>query len=150
MLTATALGRLSERRTERRTERWSALGLRARNLIDERLADEGLSAELICHELGMSRSTLYRQFQDRNGVEKYILERRLTLARARLSEGVSGGIGNLALDLGFKSQSHFSTAYRSRFGLRPRDTLLGSASPSVNLLAAKRVEQWERLTEDFC
>lgn len=143
-LTASALGQLPQPQVEQ----WSSLGLRALHLIDERLGSERLRAETICQGIGISRSALYRQFQNHGGVERYIIERRLTVARNQLMEGSGGSIGNLALDFGFRIQSHFSTAYRARFGMRPRDTTIGSV-PDVKKVAVSRVEHWARLTEAF-
>lgn len=141
-LVGAALAREGQQETRALTEP----GARARDLIDARLASEGLSAELICRTVGVSRSVLYREFKDVGGVERYILERRLSTARSRLAQQPSNGISELAFDLGFKNVSHFSTAYRRRFGVRPSDTLRGMDRPGSSLIAASRVAQWLRIT----
>jgi AraC-like DNA-binding protein len=124
-----------------------AVGARVRELIDAKLASEGLCAETICRTAGISRSVLYRQFKEYGGVEKYILERRLSVAHSRLERQPANRISELAFDLGFKNPSHFSTAYRARFGVRPSDTLHGIERPGSSFIAAARVAQWIRITD---
>jgi AraC-like DNA-binding protein len=56
-------------------------------------------------------------------VHQYLLQRRLTLARDRLAQGVTS-LSALALDLGFSTHSHFTAAFRRRFGITPREARL--------------------------
>jgi AraC-like DNA-binding protein len=124
---------------------------RARALIDAKLGSEDLSVDLICRTLGMSRSVLYRHFSAEGGVEKYILERRLSVARSRLAQRASDRISDVAFDLGFQNASHFSTAYRLRYGVRPSETLRGAdRSPLSHPNAAARVARWKRIQESLC
>jgi len=65
----------------------NALLRRARKFVEQNLCDEALSATLLCAQLRVSRSTLYRLFEPLGGVAQYIKERRLArvhelLARA--------------------------------------------------------------------
>jgi AraC-like DNA-binding protein len=120
---------------------------RARELIDAQLSSRDLSADLICQTVGVSRSVLYRHFQGEGGVERYILERRLIFARHCLARQPLGRISELAFNLGFQSASHFSTAYRLRFGVRPRDTLRRADQPDMSSAAA-RLARWERVKSD--
>lgn len=63
---------------------------------------------------------LERIFRAETGlsVHQYLNELRLRQAAGRLDEG-AGNLSSLALDLGFSSQSHFTTAFRARFGCPP-------------------------------
>lgn len=63
---------------------------------------------------------LARVFRDETGlsVHRYLMELRLRQAAARLDEGATN-LSSLALDLGFSSQSHFTTAFRGYFGCTP-------------------------------
>jgi len=63
---------------------------------------------------------LERIFRAETGlsVHQYLNELRLRQAAVRLDEG-AGNLSRLALDLGFSSQSHFTTAFRARFGCAP-------------------------------
>ena len=62
-------------------------------------------ARLFRHETGLA-------------VHEYLNELRLRQAAVRLDDGVAN-LSSLALDLGFASQSHFTTAFRQRFGCTP-------------------------------
>jgi AraC-like DNA-binding protein len=59
-------------------------------------------------------------FSDHTGlsVHQYLNELRLRQAAVRLDDGADN-LTSLALDLGFSSQSHFTTAFRARFGCTP-------------------------------
>ena len=63
---------------------------------------------------------LERIFRAHTGlsVHRYLTELRLRQAAARLDEGAEN-LSSLALDLGFSSQSHFTTAFHARFGCSP-------------------------------
>ena len=91
--------------------------------IDRHLMDERLSPESLRRQFRMSRATLYRLFEDEDGVAAYILGRRLDRCRALLAADVTGGrtIGEIAFGHGFASDAHFSRAFRRRFGMTPRD-----------------------------
>ncbi|MFN3592337.1 MAG: helix-turn-helix transcriptional regulator, partial [Thermaurantiacus sp.] len=60
-------------------------------------------------------------------VSEWIQCRRLQLAHDRLARGQARSITELAFDLGFSSSAHFSTLFRRRFGVAPRDVWRGPA-----------------------
>jgi AraC-like DNA-binding protein len=72
---------------------------------------------------------LERIFRGKTGlsVHQYLNELRLRQAAVRLDEG-AGNRSSLALDLGFSSQSHFTAAFRARFGCPPGAHRLRPAS----------------------
>jgi AraC-like DNA-binding protein len=93
---------------------------RARRLIETRIGDSRLDAEMLATALGLSRSTLYRLFEPYRGVASFVLDRRLAHARRALCDPQdTRHIGVLAGDFGFVDPSHFSRAFRRRFGITP-------------------------------
>lgn len=90
-------------------------------LIDGNIQSENLRPEWIAAESGMSVRSLYRMFADKGlVVAQYIKNRRLDLCaqmlRAASDEEKLAGIG---YSWGFTDHSHFSTAFKQRFGLSP-------------------------------
>ncbi len=89
--------------------------------------NENLSSELseggIANTFYMSLSTLIRQFKKTTGVSapKYILYKRMSLARAMLERGVPAG--EVALRCGYNDYSTFYRSYRKVHGLSPGQML---------------------------
>jgi len=91
--------------------------------VRERLAaDVGAQASLatIARDAGLSPFHLARRFRARTGtsLHQYRLALRLTVALAMLRDGADD-LTQLALDLGFASAAHFSTAFRNAYGQSP-------------------------------
>lgn len=84
--------------------------------------EEPLQAEEIASLVGVSRRQLERLFkQHLNAVpSRYYLEIRLEKARRLLRES-RHSLLQIGLMCGFSSGSHFSTSYRTVFGLTPRE-----------------------------
>lgn len=106
-----------------------------RKLVDRAklilMADPGrrwtLSA--IGKEVGCSPVYLTQLFQQVEGLPLYRYQLRLRLAEALQRLGEYDDLTMLALDLGFSSHSHFSSAFRATYGVSPsvlRDELRGS------------------------
>ncbi|KRD95880.1 hypothetical protein ASE63_12770 [Bosea sp. Root381] len=95
---------------------------KARQFIDRNLREPGLDATLLCREIGMSRTQLYRLFHDDGGVARYIRQRRLLRSYADLSDpSNSTSINAIADSLCFEDASSFSRAFKQEFDLNPRD-----------------------------
>ncbi|MBY5982788.1 AraC family transcriptional regulator [Halomonas sp. DP5Y7-2] len=79
------------------------------------------SLEQLAELASMSQSGLRAKFQRLFGVSvfDYLRERRLMLAYELLSRGAS--VQQAAFDSGYGHASNFSTAFRRRFGVSPRD-----------------------------
>lgn len=89
--------------------------------IDRNLTDADLSPELIAAQIGISRSSLYRNFEAYGGIVAYIRRRRLQAVHALLLHpDEKRSIGELAETFGFSRASHFTTAFRRTFGCTPR------------------------------
>lgn len=93
--------------------------LRARDFMDATLGEEG-NLDTWAARADMSRFHFLRSFRDAFGVtpRQYLIGQRLERARELLS-GTRATATSVALDLGFDSLSHFTNAYRRRFGHPP-------------------------------
>ncbi len=83
---------------------------------------EPLPTDEIARLVGVSRRQLERLFKQHldDMPSRYYVELRLVRAR-RLLRHSGQSILQIALACGFASASHFSNAYRARFGHTPRD-----------------------------
>ena len=82
---------------------------------DTRLRLRQIAAQVGVHPVHLSRS--FRRYYGRTMTD-YVSHRRLDQARARLASR-DQSIVEIALDLGFADQSHFSRAFRRLEGLTP-------------------------------
>jgi AraC-like DNA-binding protein len=84
------------------------------------LADGDLGA--VCRKAGLSERTLRRRLRKEIGMSwnEYRRRARLVTAAALLSD-TDLGIGRIALQVGFESQSAFTVAFRRLTGRNPRD-----------------------------
>lgn len=94
-----------------------------RRWIDGNIFNKNLGAENIIANFHVSRSTLYRLFAPWGGVRRYILERRLEIARhlLRSEEYRDASITSLASKTGFSSVAVFSRSFSDRWGVSPRE-----------------------------
>ena len=90
--------------------------------IEGRLADPELTLERVAAANGMSLRSLHLLFEGGEmSASEWIWHRRLQRAHDCLARGEGGTITGVAFDHGFNSSAHFSTMFRRRFGLSPRD-----------------------------
>jgi len=91
--------------------------------IAANLASPDLHPDRLCGRFAISRTQLYRLFEPVGGVAAYIQDRRLARAYTQLSDVRQGHrrIYDIAYDLGFSSEAHFSRLFRRVFGLSPSD-----------------------------
>ncbi|CAN5921523.1 helix-turn-helix domain-containing protein [soil metagenome] len=125
---------------------------RIQRYIATHLASE-LHADALCGLFGMSRTRLYRLFEPLGGVANYIQEQRLGRAKSELANPAHDHrrIYDIAFNLGFTSEAHFSRVFRSTFGLSPSDlrarshTLLSRVDGQIEIGPADRgYEDWLR------
>lgn len=90
-------------------------------LIDDAIQEEYLRPEWLASETGMSVRSLYRLFADKGlVVAQYIKNRRLDLcAQALLNARDDEKLAGIGYRWGFSDHSHFSTAFKQRFGMSP-------------------------------
>ena len=93
-------------------------------LLDENMANVNFDIQLICKELSMSRPQLYRKFTAVADIPigKYILTYRLHKAREMLETG-NKNVTEASIETGFKSVSHFSSAFKKEFGYSPKELI---------------------------
>ncbi|MET0541666.1 MAG: helix-turn-helix domain-containing protein [Variovorax sp.] len=105
-----------------------ALMRQIRQYMEDHLSEEDLGADSICAHFRISRSTLYRLFEAEGGVLNYLQDRRLVRIHGLLASPTQRSyLGRIAADNGFKSATHFSRAFRAKFGYSPRETRTGQA-----------------------
>ncbi|WP_276853300.1 transcriptional regulator FeaR [Enterobacter oligotrophicus] len=90
-------------------------------LIDDHIQSEALRPEWIAAESGMSVRSLYRMFADKGlVVAQYIKNRRLDLcAQVLRTASDDEKLAGIGFSWGFSDHSHFSTAFKQRFGVSP-------------------------------
>lgn len=92
--------------------------------VEDNLHDENLSCETVAQSLGVSGRYLRKLFEGRShSLSEWIWHRRLEEAHRSLTDIQSAqrSVTAIAYDLGFKDPAHFSKAFRTRFGLTPRE-----------------------------
>ncbi len=92
----------------------------AKSLLQERFREK-LHLEDVARSLYVSTFHLCRLFKQETGmpIHCYLNGLRLRAALELVVEG-TGDLGELALELGFSSHSHFTAAFRKEFGMSPR------------------------------
>ena len=101
----------------------AARAAQARAVARRRLRDPGLTVAAIAAELHVSVSTLHRAFADQQcTIAEWIWAQRLDGVHADLVDptGAHRTIGDIAFSWGFVDASHFSRAFRARFGATAR------------------------------
>lgn len=90
--------------------------------IENHIGDPDLSLDQIAIENGMSRRYLHQLFeQDDKSVSEWIRDRRLQLCYDQIAKADGRLITSIAFQYGFNSSAHFSTMFRRKYGLSPRD-----------------------------
>jgi AraC family transcriptional regulator len=89
------------------------------DLIDSQLG-EPLSLDYLSGRLGVSRAHLVRRFRAATGISphRYLMLRRIERAKHLLRES-SLSLADIALTVGFSSQSHFTQAFHAATGQTP-------------------------------
>jgi len=93
---------------------------RVRQAVRRHLRTPTLGPKTLGRLVGISRSNLYRLFEEIGGVARYIQRERLLEARAILSDRENTqSISKLAEDLCFADASSFSRTFKREFGYTP-------------------------------
>ncbi len=108
------------------TEQLSPLVQQALNYIGMHIS-ESMSLESIAGQFYVSKYHLSHAFTREVGVSvyRYIMMRRLLMARQMLSAGESAG--QVCRNCGFSDYASFYRAFRSEYGISPRDCVSGTA-----------------------
>ncbi|MBS8273578.1 helix-turn-helix domain-containing protein [Thalassospira tepidiphila] len=94
---------------------------RIKSFILQNLGDSRLGAQGICDAMNLSRSNLYRMFEDEGGVKTFIRENRLKRSLRQIVADEKCSVSVIAEQHGFASPSDFSRAFRNSYGLSPRE-----------------------------
>jgi AraC family transcriptional regulator, positive regulator of tynA and feaB len=98
--------------------------VRAKAVVEQHLTDPLLDTATIAAALHMSTRYLNKLFEEeRTSLMRYVWGRRLERCREDLQDASRAAlrIGDIAMRWGFNDLSHFSRAFRERFGESPRD-----------------------------
>ena len=89
--------------------------------IENHLEDWRLDVSSLLRDFGVSRSSLYRMFEDKGGVRQYISDRRMFRAVAEITRRplARGEISRVSEKWGFSSNANFSRAVKRQFGVAP-------------------------------
>ena len=102
---------------------------RFRRHVEQQLHDPHLTPEMIAASLRVSRTRLYGLLELSGGVAAYIRTRRLRRAYSRLcAGGAPVSIKEIAFQVGFSSEAHFSRAFRTQYGCSPSEARAGEAA----------------------
>jgi AraC-like DNA-binding protein len=105
-------------------ERWAkAARLRlVQRWIEEHIADPELTLDRVAAANGISLRYLHMLFESCDmSASEWIWDRRLQLAYDGLAKGAGRTIISIAMDHGFNSPTHFTTRFRRKYGVSPRD-----------------------------
>ncbi|WP_235921249.1 hybrid sensor histidine kinase/response regulator transcription factor [Foetidibacter luteolus] len=91
-------------------------------IIENNIANENFTIDELCSNMGISRVQLYRKVKALLGynVNDYILNARLQKAKHYLSQG-EYSVSEVAYKTGFSSPAYFSTVFKSKCGVTPRE-----------------------------
>lgn len=104
-----------------------------RNYVETHLADDALSPAMLCEAFDVSRTTLYRLFEDEGGVGRYIRNRRLDHCFVELTgpQRTRGRVSAVAQQWGFSDATAFNRLFKKRFGIPP-SACLAEPHPQVH------------------
>lgn len=90
--------------------------------IEEHIGDPDLSLERVAEANGVSLRYLHLLFRRcEMSASEWIWNRRLELCYDRIARGGDRSIASIAFDHGFNSSAHFSTKFRRKYGVSPRE-----------------------------
>jgi AraC-like DNA-binding protein len=123
-LLALAFGRPLVQHEEEQGAAQSARLRQIQVYIEAHLAEPELSPSRVAAANRVSLRYLYKLFKEADtSVAEWIRERRLCRCAEALASPTPGGrsIADIAFAWGFNDLSHFSRAFKQRFGVSPRD-----------------------------
>jgi signal transduction histidine kinase/DNA-binding response OmpR family regulator len=103
-------------------DREDAFILKVRSLILDHIQEEDFDVTQLCKVAHLSRAQLHRKLVALTGrpASHFIRLVRLDRAQELLSEGVYN-VSEVAYQVGFKTQAHFSRVFREEFGMPPSE-----------------------------
>lgn len=125
---------------------------RAHRLAKRRMSDPDFGPDELAFALGVSRSKLFRSFEAHGGVQRWLLGERLTASlQAIVRSAGKLKISVVAHQHGFRSEAHFSRAFRKRYEMSPTSALdlaMRSQGTTMYLSWAKKNARTEGSTTE--
>lgn len=88
--------------------------------IEEHISNSDFSIIQLAQSEGVTSRAIQKLFKRENTTfSRYLLERRLELARSAIVRGDPSGIAQIAYNIGFDDPAYFSRAFRNKFGFTP-------------------------------
>ncbi len=128
-LLAVTIGKFDAMQMEKEPSNRVATRARIDAFIAKNLKNADLSVAMISSRTGLSIRALHRLFKATGDetLSRFITKRRLEHCAAELADpGQRKTITELCLDWGFSDSAHFSRAFRTHYGLTPREFRSGS------------------------
>jgi signal transduction histidine kinase/DNA-binding response OmpR family regulator len=95
---------------------------RVMHSVNAHLSDSAFNVEALTQDVGISRAQLHRKMKELTGISTSDFIRNLRLERAaQLIRENKINVTQVAYDVGFSNQSHFSTVFRRHFGMTPTE-----------------------------
>lgn len=90
--------------------------------VEQHLSDESLSAEDLAGMMALSRSQLHRKLKalTNQSISEYVRSYRLERGAKLLKQGF-GNVTEVAYEVGFSSQTYFSSSFQKHFGCSPTE-----------------------------
>src|SRR5574344_508167 len=90
--------------------------------VNAHLDDSDFDIDTLTSEAGISRAHLHRKMKEITGVSTSMFIRNQRMERAaKLIEEGKINITQIAYDVGFTTEAHFSTVFRKHFGMSPKE-----------------------------
>lgn len=99
-----------------------ALMERVMKCINTNMSDPDFNIDALASEVGISRAQLHRRMKEITGISsgKFLRNLRMDQAARLLREG-KVNIAQVADKVGYADQAHFSTAFKTHFGMSPSE-----------------------------
>jgi len=127
------LAELAESLPPTLTEYRSLALMRVKETVERNVHDPDLTPATIATELKLSARYINQLLEaEGTSLSRYIWSRRLDRCAEQLKDPAlrARGVSQIAMDNGFNDLSHFSKAFRIKFGVAPRDYRNGQATHS--------------------
>lgn len=95
---------------------------RVMKVVNENYTDSDFNVEVLCKKVGVSRAQLHRKMKELIGIttSEFLRNIRLEKAVELLKEGKIN-VTQVAYSVGFNNQTHFSTVFKSHYGVSPTE-----------------------------
>ncbi|KGE16060.1 hybrid sensor histidine kinase/response regulator transcription factor [Sphingobacterium deserti] len=94
-------------------------------LVEEKMLDPELNIDSLADALNLGRNTFYKKFKSLTNLApvEFVRDMRLEKSKIMLDQGNSN-ISEVAYSVGFNNPKYFSTCFKEKFGVSPKNYLL--------------------------